>query len=95
MQSEKKRKTQEESTDIRSKFIKLDEPTADVAATFKLPRVVHLRREKGKVVQDCDIYIGRACNMGGWRLPQSKWSNPYSVKQHGRDGALNRYRNLR
>jgi hypothetical protein len=45
--------------------------------------VVHLQRKNGAVVQDCDVYIGRACNMGGWRLPQSKWHNPYSVKQYG------------
>lgn len=56
------------------------------------PTVVHLRRLKGQIVQDCDVYIGRACNMGGWRLNQSKWYNPYSVKQYGRDGAIERYR---
>ncbi|CAF1261441.1 unnamed protein product [Adineta ricciae] len=37
------------------------------------PTVVHLRRAKGKVVQDCDVYIARACNMGGWNLPQKKF----------------------
>ena len=52
--------------------------------------VVHLKRKAGQVVQDCDIYIGRACNMGGWQLPQSKWRNPYSVKQYG-DQALPMY----
>ena len=30
--------------------------------------------------------------MGGWRLSQSKWYNPYSVKQYGRDGAIDRYK---
>ena len=53
--------------------------------------VVHLKRTGGQVVQDCDLYIGRACNMGGWRLKQSKWHNPFSVKQYGRDGALEKY----
>lgn len=85
----KRKATDSEQTDIRSKLIKLEKP-AD--ALPPLPTVVHLRRLKGKVVQDCDVYIGRACNMGGWRLPQSKWYNPYSVKQYGRDGALDRYR---
>ena len=45
--------------------------------------VVHLKRKNGQVVQDCEVYIGRACNMGGWRLPQSKWHNPYPVKTYG------------
>ena len=35
------------------------------------------------VVQGCDVYIGRQCNMGGWRLPKSKWANPYSIKDSG------------
>ena len=25
------------------------------------------------------MYIGRACFRGGWRLPQSKWHNPFTV----------------
>jgi hypothetical protein len=41
--------------------------------------VVHLKRQNGEIVQDCDIYIGRTCNMGGWKLSQSKWHNPYTV----------------
>ncbi len=89
MQSEKKRKTTDDQTDIRSKFIK---STTDTPVASTPPTVVHLRRSKGKIIQDCDVYIGRVCNMGGWRLNQSKWHNPYSVKQYGRDGALNRYR---
>lgn len=47
------------------------------------PRVVRLRRERGVVVQDCDVYIGRRCTMGGWNLPQSKWANPCSVASAG------------
>ena len=46
-------------------------------------RVVALKRRGGVVVQGCDIYIGRACNMGGWRLTQSKWYNPFTIKQCG------------
>ncbi len=42
--------------------------------------VVCLKRKNGKIVQDCDIYIGRKINMGGWNLPQSKWANPYKIK---------------
>lgn len=45
--------------------------------------VVKMRRTKGVVIQDCDVYIGRAWNMGGWQLPKSKWSNPFPVTQYG------------
>lgn len=38
------------------------------------------------------LYIGRNLNMGGWRLPKSKWSNAYTVKDHGRDNAFRLYK---
>ncbi|CAF1159683.1 unnamed protein product [Adineta ricciae] len=89
----KRKQTEYSQTDIRSKFIKLDKPTDETQPVLPVPpTVVHLRRAKGKVVQDCDVYIARACNMGGWNLPQSKWHNPFSVKQYGRDGALEKFR---
>jgi hypothetical protein len=94
MQPEKKRKNVDDPTDVRSKSVKLVRPTTETHPVPNLPTVVHLRRSKGQIVQDCDIYIGRACNMGGWRLKQSKWYNPFSVKQYGRDGALDRYKTL-
>ena len=47
------------------------------------PTVVHLKRKNGVIVQDCDLYIGRHCSMGGWTLPGSKWANPFSIKQYG------------
>lgn len=37
------------------------------------------------------LYIGRNLNMGGWRLPKSKWANPFTVKEYGREGALQKY----
>ena len=43
-------------------------------------KVVKLRRHNGKIVQDCDIYIGRRITQGGWNLPQSKWHNPFKRK---------------
>ncbi len=46
------------------------------------PTVVHLKRKDGVVVQDCDVYIGRAMNMGGWRLLASKWQNPFKLKDY-------------
>lgn len=54
--------------------------------------IVHLKRHKGQIVQDCDVYIGRAWNIGGWSLPKSKWANPFCVKKHGRDQALELYK---
>lgn len=45
--------------------------------------VVRICRKNGKVVQGCDVYIGRACKMGGWDLPRSIWANPFSVKDCG------------
>jgi hypothetical protein len=42
--------------------------------------VVKLQRHYGEVVQGCDIYIGRRCTMGGWNLPESKWRNPFAIK---------------
>lgn len=44
-----------------------------------LCEIVKLQRKNGAVVQDCEVYIGRACYRGGWELPQSKWHNPFSV----------------
>jgi hypothetical protein len=40
-------------------------------------KVVQLKRKGGIVIQDCEIYIGRRVNMGGWNLPESKWHNPF------------------
>ena len=45
-----------------------------------LPRVVRIGRRGGKVLQDCDIYIGRAVQRGGWNLEASKWANPFKIK---------------
>lgn len=55
-------------------------------------KVVHLKRKDGKIVQGCDIYIGRAINMGGWHLKKSKWANPYKVKDYGLEGCLRLYK---
>ena len=45
--------------------------------------LVKLKRSKGIIVQDCDIYIGRSMNMGGWKLPQSKYANQFTIKNSG------------
>jgi len=49
--------------------------------------VVRIRRKDGKVVQDCDVYIGRPMNQGGWSLPGSKWANPLALKAFRNDRA--------
>ena len=42
---------------------------------------VRLRRYKGKVIQDCDEYIGHKVSFpSGWNLPESKWANPFPLK---------------
>ena len=50
-----------------------------------------MRRKGGKVVQDCDVYVGRRCTMGGWNLPESKWHNPFVVARD-RSLAVAQYR---
>jgi hypothetical protein len=47
------------------------------------PTVVHIKRKGGKVIVNCDVYIGRALYQGGWRLPGSKWANPYKLQKDG------------
>ena len=51
----------------------------------KMTTVVRIQRRGGVVVQDCDVYIGRACFRGGWELTQSPFYNPFKV---GRDGSI-------
>ena len=42
------------------------------------PTVVRIRRNRaGEILQDCDVYIGRAVHRGGWDLPCSDWHNPF------------------
>jgi hypothetical protein len=56
-----------------------------------IPKVVCLKRKNGKIVQDSDIYIGRRMTMGGWNLPESKWANPYGLKDYSLSDSLNKY----
>lgn len=58
-------------------------------------RVVRMHRSKeGRILQNCDVYIGRACQTGGWNLSASKWQNPYRLQDynHDRTRVLNLYR---
>ncbi len=47
------------------------------------PKLVRIRRKNGIVVQKCDIYIGRKNTQGGWNLSESKWHNPFTIKEYG------------
>ena len=48
-----------------------------------IPKLVRIRRKNNMIVQFCDIYIGRANSQGGWNLSESKWHNPFTIKQFG------------
>jgi Domain of unknown function (DUF4326) len=48
-----------------------------------MPKVVNLSGRKSKVIGDDEVYIGHRWTLGGWRLPESKWANPFKI---GRDG---------
>lgn len=40
-----------------------------------IPQVLNIKGSKAD--PQFDLYIGRQCNMGGWKLSKSKWFNPY------------------
>jgi hypothetical protein len=67
-------------------------------AQLVTPNVVCLKGKKGTWGVSLEnappdvVYIGRAFNMGGWKLPASKWNNPYQAKKYGRDEAVINYR---
>lgn len=59
----------------------------------RAPHVVRLRRRRGRLVQGCDVYIGRKCAQGGWDLPASKWANPFVLGRDGdRRSVIDKYR---
>ena len=55
--------------------------------------VVKLKKTNEKIIQNCDIYIGRKYDLGGWYMEQSKWHNPYSSKQYGLEKSLKMFEN--
>merc|ERR1712004_38006 len=48
----------------------------------KQTSIVRIKRQNGRITQDCDIYIGRANFLGGWNLKKSIWANPFKVKDY-------------
>lgn len=69
-------------------------PEKDIDDLLQKTRVVRLRRFKGRIVQDCTLYIGRGLNRGGWDLTHSKWANPFAISTtQDREIVLQKYRN--
>lgn len=82
------RRDAQSSTKKRDKKRKLDitdylERTKRSKTRDERTTVVKICRYKGEIVQDCDVYIGRGINRGGWDLPTSKWANPYTIQKYG------------
>ncbi|ELR14190.1 uncharacterized protein ACA1_020650 [Acanthamoeba castellanii str. Neff] len=63
--------------------------TPDSGGVTKRPRaharVVCLKRSSGRLIQGCDVYIGRECRRGGWDLAASKWANPEFLPRDATD----------
>ena len=41
------------------------------------PVVVHLKKQGGNIIRNCDIYIGNAIRNSSWDLEESKWCDPF------------------
>ena len=48
-----------------------------MANVYSPPLVVHLKKLGGKIIRDCDIYIGNAIRNSSWDLEESKWCDPF------------------
>lgn len=47
--------------------------------------VVNLKGRKPQIIKEGEVYCGRNMYMGGWKLKESKYKNPFKV---GKDGDL-------
>ena len=55
--------------------------------------IVNLKGRKSKALEPGEVYCGRAMYRGGWKLPASKWANPFAIKQEWeRDQVIEQYR---
>ena len=75
---------------------KVSENKADEQFVPAPPKVVCIKgKQKIWGSDPNDLYIGRNINMGGWKLPKSKWHNPFTLKNYNNDVAqvLQLYRN--
>jgi len=68
---------------IVNRFYNFTNRICDKEVILMRPTVVKLKRSKGVVVQDCDVYIGRRQTQGGWVLKESEWCNPFNGKTYG------------
>lgn len=62
---------------FRDFFVKINR------ASKRRDYLVKMKRTKERIIQGCDVYIGRRLNMGEWKLEQSKWANPFKVPKDG------------
>lgn len=53
-----------------------------------MTNVVKIQRKDNRIIQDCQVYIGRKINQGGWNLDTSIWHNPFSITQCDNDREL-------
>ena len=44
---------------------------------YSPPTVVHLKKQGGNIIQNCNIYIGNAVKNSSWDLEESKWCDPF------------------
>lgn len=50
--------------------------------------ITNLKGRKPQCLLPNEVYIGRNIYMGGWKLPKSKWANPFSVGKHEEEAKL-------
>ena len=44
---------------------------------YSPPTVIHLKKQGGNIIQNCDVYIGNAIKNSSWDLKESKWCDPF------------------
>ena len=44
------------------------------------PLVVHLKKQGGNIIRNCDVYIGNAITNSSWDLEESKWCDPFDER---------------
>jgi Domain of unknown function (DUF4326) len=63
-----------------------------------VPQIVNLRGRKDRRVPEGAVYVGDATHRGGWRLPKSRWANPFKSdrpdkrRDGSRDEVIDKYR---
>ncbi len=73
-------------------------PKVVIQGKCQLPTLISLKGQKNVLGPQLEraptnlIYIGRHTYRGGWKIPKSKWYNPYSVNKYGLDVAIKNYR---